>query len=179
MNATVPVAVPAQTSGQVAAPALPKVQSGELIFVQLAREIAMDIQTIDVILKNHEISDARWQEIKVNHRFNTLLEQMMIEWNSALNTGERVRIKALSLVEEALPEFYGQMHNKNESLPAKVKALEVIGKIGGVGINNQGAGGPGGEKFNVTINLGSDQKLVTINAPMPAPQVAPQVAQDQ
>jgi hypothetical protein len=162
MNATVPAAAAVTAP----APAPPKVQSSDLMFVQLAREIAMDIQPIDVILKTHEISDARWDEIKANYRFQKYLETSLIEWNSALNTGERVRLKALSLVEEALPEMYSRMHDPKEMLPAKVRALEVIGKIGGVGINNLGEKGGGGEKFSVTINLGSD-KEITINAPVP------------
>lgn len=139
--------------------------NGELIFVQLAREIAMDIHPLEQILKNHEIGAARWEEIRTNPRFQALLLRQMEEWNSALNTGERVKLKALSCIEEALPEFYGRMHNPNETLPAKVKALEVFAQIAGIGKNAQGAG-PSGEKFSVVINMGDDKKL-TISAPTP------------
>lgn len=141
--------------------------NGELIFVQLAREIAMDIHPLEQILKNHEISTQRWDEIRSNARFQGLLLKQIEEWNSALNTAERVKLKALSCIEEALPEFFGRMHDPKETLPAKVKSLEVFAQLAGLAKNGQGAVAGGGEKFSVTINLGADHQL-KISAPSPS-----------
>jgi len=132
--------------------------------VMLAREIAMDIHPLETILNNHEINPVRWEEIRNNPRFQMLLSQQVQEWNGALNTAERVKIKALSCIEEALPEFFAKMHAQDENLPAKVRALEVFGQLAGMG---KGAAPPSGsEKFSVTINLGADQQL-KISAPTP------------
>lgn len=136
----------------------------ESIFVLLAREIAMDIYPLDQILKNHEIPAARWEQIRLNARFQGLLLKQVEEWNSALNTGERVKLKSLACVEEALPEFYARMHDPKENLPAKVKALEVIGGLAGLGKGGQAVQGGGGERFSVTINMGADQQI-KIEAP--------------
>jgi hypothetical protein len=163
MNATVPAAAAAPAPVPVA----PAVKPGDLIFVQLAREIAMDIQPLEAILKSHEINENRWSEISANPRFLGYLQTAMSEWNSALNTGERVKLKALSMVEEALPEMYARMHDPRELLASKVRAMEVIGKIGGVGVTGLGnTPGSGSEKFSVTINLGADQQL-KISADVP------------
>lgn len=163
MNATVPVAATAP-----AAPAkreAPALDLGDKFFVVLAREIAMDIQELDVILKNHDVDQARWSQIMANPRFRMLLDQQVKEWNNALNTGERVKLKALAAIEEAMPEFFQRMHDPQENLPAKVKILEAFGNIAGLGKNQQ-AGPGGGEKFSVTINLGPDQQLkVSAQAP--------------
>jgi len=142
------------------------------MFLTLAREIAMDIHPLETILRNHEITQARWNEIKDNPRFIYLLQTQMEEWNRAMNTAERVRIKALACIEEAMPEFYARMHDTNENLPAKVKALEVFGQLAGMGKSTVATNG-GAEKFSVTINLGADQVL-KVSAPAPAPAVLDQ-----
>lgn len=169
MNATVPVAATAPTApAKREAPAL---DLGDKFFVVLAREIAMDIQELDVILKNHDVDQARWSQIMANPRFRMLLDQQVKEWNNALNTGERVKLKALAAIEEAMPEFFQRMHDPQENLPAKVKILEAFGNIAGLGKNQQGAPGGGGEKFSVTINIGEDQQ-VKVSAPMITPSSA-------
>jgi hypothetical protein len=144
----------------------------DALFVMLAREIAMDIHPLETILKNHEITQGRWQEIRNNARFIHLLQSQVEEWNGALNTAERVRIKALSCIEEALPEFFARMHAPDENLPAKVRALEVFGQLAGIGKSAQ-VSGNGGEKFSVTINLGQDQVL-KVSAPATPPAVLDQ-----
>ena len=156
MNATVPAAATAP-----AAPAkreAPPIDPGDKLFVVLAREIAMDINELDVILKNHEIDQSRWSQIQTNPRFQMLLSQQVQEWNNALNTQERVKLKALAAIEEAMPEFFQRMHDPHENLPAKVKAFEAFGNIAGLGKNQMG-GAPSGEKFSVVINMGPDRSI--------------------
>lgn len=137
----------------------------DLLFVQLAREIAMDIHPLETILKNHAVSDDDWQVIRANPQFNEYLRIYIQEWNSATSTEQRVKIKAMSFVEEALPEMFARVHSPDEALPGKVKAFEVVTKIAGLGAQQQG--GPAtGEKFSITINMGADEKLV-INATQP------------
>lgn len=128
--------------------------------IQLAREIAMDIFPLDQILKNRAVTNDTWDKIRDNPRFNALLRTAMDEWNSSLNTGERVKIKAMAFVEEAMPEFFGRVHDPLENLPAKVETLKAIGRFAGLGIPNAtpGAGGSG-ERFSVTINMGDDKQL--------------------
>lgn len=162
MSATVAAAVP--VTPVPAEPALSTHAKAELMLVRLTREIAMDIHPIEVILKNHKIDDAQWQIIQQSQRFRGLLATAVEEWSSALNTAERVKIKSLSCIEEALPEFFGKMHDPNENLPAKVKALEVFGNFAGLNAKLAQMGGNGGEKFSVTINLGADNQL-KITAP--------------
>lgn len=159
MNATVPVAASAP-----AAPAkreAPPVDPGDKFFVVLAREIAMDMHELDVILKNHDVDQARWDQIVKNPRFQMLLTQQVTEWNNALNTQERVKLKALACLEEAMPEMFQRMHDPQETLPAKVKIFEVLGNVAGMGKNQQG-GAVTGEKFSVTINLGTDKPVQVI-----------------
>lgn len=131
--------------------------SNDVTMLKLAREIAMDIQSLEDILKHHEVTDGQWDEIQQNPRFRGYLRGAVEEWQSATNTPERVKLKSLAFVEEALPEFFARAHDPKEPLAAKTEVLKTIAKFAGVGGSVEGA--LAGEKMVVTINLGADQQL--------------------
>ena len=131
---------------------------GELILLKLAREIAMDIRPVEEILEIHKINGENWENIQKNPYFQGILSSEVEAWQSANNTSERLKIKSLAMVEEALPEFYARMHDPKEPLPAKTDVLKTIAKFAGVGGSDFNAA-VGGEKLSVTINLGSDHQL--------------------
>lgn len=130
----------------------------ELSLVKVAREIAMDIHPLETILNRHGIDAKVWDNVSQTTYFQGLLTSEIAAWGSALNTAERVKLKSLSFVEESLPEFYARAHDPAESLNAKVEVLKTVARFAGIG------GGVDrtdvvGEKFTVTINLGTDQSL--------------------
>jgi hypothetical protein len=129
----------------------------EVLFLKLAREIACDIRPLDAILKMHSVEEDQWAMIYENPRFRELVRSAVAEWQSATNTPERVKIKAMSFVEEALPEFYGRAHDPKELLSAKVEVLKTVAKLAGMGENSQASSG--GDRMTVTINLGADHQL--------------------
>lgn len=137
----------------------------EITLVKLAREIAMDIQPIETILHNYSISPGAWESLQRSSNFIRLLSSQVEEWNGALNTHERVKLKAASMLEEFLPELNNRMHDKEESLPAKIEGAKLVTKIAGIGERAEGLSA--GERFTVTINLGEDTKLITIDKVMP------------
>ena len=129
----------------------------DAVLLKLAREIAMDIREIGDILATYEVDDYSWQSIKESYTFKAYLKGALEEWNSAINTKERVKMKALSMVEEALPEFYTRMHDSKEALQHKTEVFKTITKLAGL---ERTVGDVGtGEKLTVTINLGADQQL--------------------
>lgn len=132
--------------------------TSDTALVKLAREIAMDIQPIETILKQYSITDQAWEQLQRNGRFTRLLESQVEEWNSALNTHERVRAKSAAMLEEWLPELNNRLHDRDIGLPAKVEAGKMLTKMAGIGEREVGAGGAG-ERFTITINLGEDHKL--------------------
>jgi len=135
-----------------------KSSSGDLTMLKLAREISMDIRSIEDILKSHEVPAGEWELISKNEQFQKYLSQFIVEWNSAINTGERIKLKSMSMLEEALPEFFARLHDQNENLPAKTEVLKTIARIAGIG----GGGVDGsiaGERLSVTINLGADRQV--------------------
>lgn len=127
------------------------------MLLRIAREVSMDIRPIEDILESHKISQDQWSEISNTPQFQHYLRSMTEEWHSAINTPERVRLKSLAFVEEALPEFYARAHDIKETLAAKVEVLKTVAKFAGVGGNVEGA--VSGERMVVTINLGADHQL--------------------
>jgi hypothetical protein len=138
----------------------------ELPLVKLAREIAMDIQPIESILKQYSITDERWEELQRNARFKALVDSESEAWNSAVNTHERVKLKAAAMMEEWLPELNNRLHDLEETLPAKIEGGKMLAKIAGMGerVANEG---PVGERFTVTINLGAQAAPIEISKELP------------
>lgn len=125
--------------------------------IRLARELAMDIRPIQDVLKSHGMTEAEWETVSASPRFRQYLGNFVEEWQAAGNTPERVKLKSLAFVEESLVEFYARAHDPNEPLSAKTEVLKTVARFAGVGAAADSA--ITGEKFSVTINLGSDQTV--------------------
>ena len=134
--------------------------------VVLAREIAMDLQPIETILKTLNIDDSAWEAIRGNARFQSLVESEVIAWQAAGNTAERVKLKAASMIEEWLPELYARMNDGKETLTAKIEAGKLAARLAELGLNKANVEGVG-ERFSITINLGADSQL-TFTKELPA-----------
>ena len=130
----------------------------ELTLVKLAREIAKDIHPIESILERAGIDARLWQDISERPRFLALLQSEIEAWQGAGNTAERTKLKSMSMIEEALPEFFERMHDPREPLIAKAKVFELVSKVAGAFASEKEIGG-GGEGVKITINLGGDSKL--------------------
>jgi hypothetical protein len=129
---------------------------GQLL--KLAREIAMDIAPLVDILRANDLSNDDWDAIQLNSRFRAYLTSASEEWNSALNTHERVRIKAAAMIEEWLPELHVRMHDRAEALNHKIEAGKLARDL--AGFSNRGIGVEGsGERVTISINLGADAQL--------------------
>jgi hypothetical protein len=145
--------------------------------MRLAREIATDLFEVEDILKLHEISGQRWEDIRSNRVFQKFLNEAVIEWQAATNTAERTKLKAASLLEEWLPEANRRLHDKGEALPAKVQLATLLKQLSGLGDKEASQGG-GGEKFNVTINLGSNKISIEKQVTQKVIDVTPTHAED-
>jgi hypothetical protein len=139
--------------------ALLSVYAQETVYLRLAREIAMDHNSIETILNNHQINSNEYERIKEDPRFQRMLAAEIEAWNSAGNTLERTKLKAGALIEEWLPEANARIHDRSEALNAKSEIVKTLVRIAGMGLDRANIEGAAGEKFSVTINLGGDQKL--------------------
>lgn len=119
----------------------------------------MEIQDVDKILEVHKVSAEEFERIRRTPRFLQYLDGAIQEWNSALNTHERVKIKAAYLLEEWLAELNARLHDKAESLAAKIEGGKFAARLAGMGLAGANVEGAAGEHISVTINLGNDRLL--------------------
>jgi hypothetical protein len=141
--------------------------SADLKVLQIAREIAMDLQPLETILKRYQIDAKAWGEIRENSYFQTVLRQQVESWNAAVNTHERTKLKASAVIEEWLPEAYARMHSPTELLSAKAEIAKLVAKIAGMGLTHAGVEGAAPERLTVTINLGVGTPELKIEKELP------------
>lgn len=139
-------------------PTLPVGADRERDMVKLAREIAMDLRPLDVILEMHQVKREEFELIKVNPYFVRVLSAEKEAWEAASNTAQRVSLKSAAIVEEFLPELYRRMVNPKEDLLKVVKGLEHVSKLAGMGKESERSTDLA-DKVVITINMGADAKL--------------------
>ena len=128
------------------------VEVNEVLLLRIARELAMEIMQLPDILSKLGISSAQWDSIKELPRFQYLLNDMMLAWQTAQNTPERVKLKSAAMLEEALPEMYQRIHDSREPLAAKTEMLKLVSRLAGIG--GETAAGEVKERFVLSINIG-------------------------
>jgi len=137
-------------------PAKPKFTDSTLI--ALAREFVMDVHDPETILKLYDITPKDWESIQQNKTFQNYVRSFKDEWNSALNTEQRVKIKSAVLIEQWLSEAYRLMWLKNESLNSRTELAKLVAKLAGGGFTNAPVEG-NTEAVKITINLGNESPI--------------------
>jgi hypothetical protein len=124
----------------------------------LAREIAMNIHPVEDIIERHGIKREDFETILRNERFARLLEDAATSWEGALNTGERIKVKSLSMLEDWLASAYAMLHEPKHPLRDKVELAKLVGRFAGMGekstLDTNTA-----DRVNITINLGAEKHV--------------------
>ena len=127
------------------------------VLSSLAREIAIGLRDLDDILAAHKISPADYESLKNNDFFTKVIDTARIEWNSAINTANRVQLEAAFTSEQLLAPIYARAVSGAEPLNHVVDFLKWLAEVGG--LKKDPAKGQAGERFQITINLGADTKI--------------------
>lgn len=125
--------------------------------VLLAHEIAMGIREVREILKDLGVSDSEWRLIQREPRFQALLSSKITEWNGAINTPARTKIKAAAIVEMNLDIYQLALADESVPLPQKLAITQFMAKLGGMTEDRRNDGVPGTGNtsgFQVRIFLG-------------------------
>lgn len=134
---------------------------------RLAREVATDIRELPDVLKIFSLTPEQYARIRTMPFFLRALETSTLEWNSALNTHERIKLEAACALEDALPKLAARMGKSDEALPGVIEAGKLFAKIAGLGEREQNQGAPG-ERFTITIHLGDGQDIKFDKASAPS-----------
>jgi hypothetical protein len=119
----------------------------------LASGIVRGIEEPIVILERLGFTSSDYNDLSVTRMFQQMLRQAQDEWEGAVNTHKRIKLKAAVNIEEALPHFFKAMTSEKEPLSSKVKAFEIVSRVAGLGQQEPVAAGAG-QFFKLEINLG-------------------------
>jgi hypothetical protein len=119
----------------------------------LAAGLAKDMEDTDKLLERLGFTREDYNELAETRAFKTVLNQALSEWEGASNTHKRIRLKAATNIEQALPHFFHAMTDDKEPLSSRVKAFEVVARVGNLG-NPDVIPPGGGQFFKLEINLG-------------------------
>jgi hypothetical protein len=136
-----------------------------LIAPALARDLAMDLLTIEEIAIQHNLDVPLVQRLLGSRTFRNMVDAAKAEWAAPGNAKNRAQLKAQLAVEEAIPDIFGIVSDAKEPAPARVAAfsqLREVGKFEKAPMEQSGRGGPG---FSVTINLGEQVMTISGDAP--------------
>jgi hypothetical protein len=122
----------------------------------VARELAMDIDSVDDVLKAHSITPSQWDAMRRNPVFVEYLKAELAAWQSAVNVEQRVKYKASALIEMWLPIASGHLQNERDPLSGKVELAKLVAKLAGLGDR---APADTSEKVNITISLGGEDQV--------------------
>lgn len=148
-------------------PMLSAAAKQEIDIVKLAREIAMDLRPLKDILEHHRVDQPSFEKLKRHPYFSRVLAAEVEAWQSAVNTGERVRLKSQAMMEEFLPDLYKRMVAPKEDLMKVVKGAELVAKLADLGQSNKEQNP--GDKVVIHIDMGQAGQMKV------AKEVTPQV----
>jgi len=137
---------------------LERIEIDASMLAALAREVAMDINDLPVILGHYGLSEAQYAEIRGNATFRRLLDGAVQAWASAANTPERIRIQAAAAFEVVMPRVAKRLMDDKEKLDDVVKGARMFADVAGLGPNVPGTAG---ERVTINIDLGADKLTLT------------------
>lgn len=128
----------------------------------LAREIAQDIFPVGDILRLHQLTEDEWARICAMPHFQSMLNQMILDWNKADSTRDRIRVKAATGLESQLEDLIRDLGDKSIPYTQRVEGAKFLARIGEVDGTNV-IGSAGGAGVQININFGQPNPL-SINA---------------
>lgn len=151
-------------------------QNRELLVSRIAREVARDLVGIDTIKERFRLTDDEFTSITNSPIFKIRLEEEVAVWaaTDALSIAERIRAKTGTMIEESILEVYDLIHDKDQPMAAKIRALEWASGVAGLTETERlGASMPagvvsgGGSGISFNIFIGDKKQSFNVTADQP------------
>jgi len=144
----------------------------EVLASRVAREVARDLSPVDMIRVKFGLSEEDYSRIINSAIFKSRLEEELAIWNASdvLSIAERIKAKTGTMIEESLPEVYELIHDKNQPMVGKIRALEWAARMSGIGeVERLGPAGvmSGGSGINFNIFIGGEKQSFSQPATQP------------
>ena len=96
----------------------------------LARDLAQDLYTMEDLIERHGLTRAMIRKLLKSKTFKAMVTAARGEWASPGNAKNRAQLKAQLAIEEAIPDLYAIVTDKEEAAPARVSAFSQLREVG-------------------------------------------------
>ena len=128
----------------------------------LAAELAVGLLPLPEILTRFGLNQGQLQLLLKDESFRKMVRQFKREWHEASNAKERIKLKASLMVEDNLLELHRIFNQLDLNPNARLDAFKQMVVLADAAPKKEG--GSDGPRFNLTLNLGGEQKSVVVDA---------------
>lgn len=131
----------------------------------IAAELAAELAGPEDIRAKYGLTKGQWDRLRQNPTFRAMVLESLRTFRGSLAAGARITKKAEILLEDALPDLYAIVKNKETPSDTRIKAVSQLAELAGRG-KGFGQVDPNAPKvagFTLNINVGGNAP-VTITA---------------
>lgn len=130
----------------------------------LAAELGAKLLPTEEILKRFGLDVIDLRKLLQDPQFRHMVSDFRREWNSPMSAKDRIKLKALLMVEDNLLTLHTLFNNAQTNPTARLSAFDQMVKLADAAPKKEGIEGGGGG-FHLTLNLGPHAtKPFTIDA---------------
>lgn len=129
----------------------------------IAAELAAELAGPEDIRAKYGLTKGQWDRLRQNPTFRAMVLEALKTFRGSLAAGARITKKAEILLEDALPDLYAIVKNKETPSDTRIKAVSQLAELAGRGKKDMAEAGPRAQGFTLNINVGGDAP-VTITA---------------
>ncbi len=132
----------------------------------IAEELALGLSDAAAIRVRYGITDEQWDHLRKNPAFRGMLEEAIRRFRGDQNAGERIKIKADIVLEDAIPAYDQMIHSDKTPASERINAGKLLAQLAGR-TNKEGVAPAAGGGFTLNINLANKEKLVIDGTSLP------------
>lgn len=132
----------------------PQYKIDDATISKLAIEIARNLYPPADIRESFKLTVEEFEEATSTPYFQTRLAEEISLWNSPSNAKTRIKAKAGTMIELAMPEYFALMHDKTQPMAAKVALLQQFARLAEVDNPSiKGNEDTSDRRVKITINI--------------------------
>ena len=120
----------------------------------LAAELGAKLLPTEEVLKRFGLTPLDLKQLLQDPQFRHMITDFRREWNSPMSAKDRIKLKALLMVEDNLMTLHQLFNNDLTNPTARLAAYDQMVKLADAAPKREAAG-DGGSQFHLTLNLGA------------------------
>jgi len=120
----------------------------------LAAELGAKLLPTDEVLRRFQLTPQDLRLLLQDPQFRHMITDFRREWNSPMSAKDRIKLKALLMVEDNLLTLHQLFNNDLTNPTARLAAYDQMVKLADAAPKRESAA-EGGSKFHLTLNLGA------------------------